>query len=458
MTCEPLFTYQKEDAQWLANRKYALLASEMGTGKSAITITATDIVHATSILVLCPAIARLNWMREWQKFSNRSLPCSVLLSAKSMLRGSGTVICSYDLLTKKNVWSALTRVHWQIVVLDEAHYLKNRNAKRTRAAFSLKSDRVWALSGTPAPNNFSEVYPLLHRFGAYTGSYWDFLRRFCQTIDTAYGTQIVGNQRSGELKQILAPLMLRRRKDDVLKDLPPILYTDVVVEPSPIDLERWFPEVMVRMKTEETLMREIAEEQAAIDAVVNLTGLGKDGLTALAGLNTKTSQTRRYVGLQKTPAIASIVKSELEAGAYDKIVLFAWHRDVIVDLQERLKDFHPLTLFGGTPPEKRDSHIRKFQNIPKHRVIICNIKAAGTAITLTAAHQIGMVECSYVPGDNAQAVMRVHRIGQGKPVTARFFSLADSTDEKVQRVLRRKTRDLTQLFDSPVPPVNPFED
>ena len=172
-----------------------------------------------------------------------------------------------------------------------------------------------------------------------------------------------------------------------------------------------------------------------------------DLLRALGPMQDRVQKSRRFVGLQKTPAICELVKSELESGAYDKIVLFAWHRDVIVDMQERLKDFKAVTLFGGTDPERRDKNIKKFQTDRKCRVFIGQIRAAGIAITLTQAHQVGFVESSWVPGDNAQAAMRVHRIGQTHPVTCRFFGLAGSTDEKVQQVIKRKTRDFTRLFD-----------
>jgi SWI/SNF-related matrix-associated actin-dependent regulator of chromatin subfamily A-like protein 1 len=120
-----------------------------------------------------------------------------------------------------------------------------------------------------------------------------------------------------------------------------------------------------------------------------------------------------------------------------------------------------MTLYGETPPDKRERHIRCFQNKPKYRVIICNIQAAGTAITLTAAHQVAFAEVSWVPAENAQAAMRVHRIGQTHPVTVRFFGLAGSSDEQVARVLRRKTRDLTAIFDETAPEEavahNPFD-
>lgn len=459
-----LYPYQEEGAQWLSQRKYALLADDPGLGKSAQSIRAADILGLTSLLVCCPAVARLNWMREFDKFSSREWKSKRAVLAASDAWGSPDLVTvSYDLLTNKKVSTWISSRQWDVVILDESHYLSNRKAKRTEAAFAVPTARIWALSGTPAKNHAAELWPLLRRFGVVQSEYWAFVQRYCVYHGTPYGVQITGSQRIDELRSLLAPVMLRRKKDDVLKELPAISFHDVAVPASPVDIERWWPEVTIGQKSIPTFNKEIAEQQAAIDAVINVLGMGHGGVGALASLQPKTIMTRRYTGLQKTPAIAEIIHAELSANQYDKIVLFALHRDVIHHLMELLHDFHPMNLYGGTPPEKRDMYIRRFQTQKKYRVIICNIQAAGTAITLTAAHQVAFAECSWVPAENAQAAMRVHRIGQSQPVTVRFFGLADSSDEKVARVLRRKTKDLTAIFDTGTGSessiaIDPFED
>jgi SWI/SNF-related matrix-associated actin-dependent regulator of chromatin subfamily A-like protein 1 len=449
-----LYSFQQEDSKWLASKKYALLASEMGTGKSAVAITACDLVRAKSVLVLCPAVARYNWMREFGKFSESTYDTTLVLSAEAA--GSTTpgnkhlTICSYDLLTNKKVCTWISSLSWGVIVFDEAHYLKNRKAKRTQAAFALHAERIWGLSGTPAPNNAAELWPLLHHFGAYRQDYWSFVHRYCLSYTSPYGVVITGSQRVPELRALLAPFILRRKKLDVLTQLPSIAYHDVAVPASEVDLTLYYPEVVLGLKTKAQLEAQFAEQHAAIESVVKLSGMDLLGVAALSALQTKVGMTRRYTGLQKTPAIAEIINAELEAKMYDKIVIFCIHKDVVDDLMNRLKAYHPMSLYGGTPPDKRERHIRCFQTKPRYQVIICNIQAAGTAITLTAAHQVAFAECSWVPAENAQAAMRVHRIGQTKPVTVRFFGLAGSSDEQVARVLRRKTKDLTALFDNPL--------
>ena len=445
----PLYPYQKEGAEWLSQKRYALLADDMGLGKTAQAIRACDLVGAKKILVICPAIARFNWSREFEKFSLCSRGITTQLAPRIKSRVSDVVIVSYDLLIRKNIYSSLCTVSWSVVVLDEAHYVKNAKAKRTQAAFALNAQRIWALSGTPAPNHAAELWPLLHHFQVYPGDYWSFVNRFCKYYDTPYGIQITGTQRVDELRALMAPILLRRKKDDVLKDLPQIAFHDVVIPPNDVDLELYYPELTLGLKTEAEIMARLDAEQASIDAVVNLVGMGGHGVAALAAMNAKVAASRRYTGLQKVDAIVEIITAELEANLYEKIVIFAVHRDVIMTIRNRMQAFKAVTLFGGIEANKRERFIRDFQTKPNHRVIVANIQAAGTAITLTAANQVAFAECSWVPAENAQAAMRVHRIGQTKPVTVRFFGLANSSDERVARVLRRKTRDLIAIFDAP---------
>jgi SNF2 family DNA or RNA helicase len=128
-------------------------------------------------------------------------------------------------------------------------------------------------------------------------------------------------------------------------------------------------------------------------------------------------------------------------------VIFAIHRDVIENMRVGLRQFGAVCLYGGTDPEKRQKNIDRFQNNPKCRVFIGNIHAAGTAITLTAAHHVTFIEQDWVPGNNAQAVMRCHRIGQENPVSVRFIVLDGTLDAKIGYILKRKTADLTHIFD-----------
>ena len=467
---EPLFPFQEIGAQWLTTKKYALLADEMRLGKSAQSIAACNTALSlglvtTPILVLCPAVARLNWIREWQKFSPSEKTYFAVLRGSEIESANGcdVVVCSYDLLLDNAVNSWMLSRDWGVLILDEVHYLKEARAARSKKVFGKaglvhRAQRVWALSGTPTPNNNAELWILLFVFGITRLSYEDFVARYCETVEipiptprggTLYRTAVTGGKNIRELRDLLAPHLLRRKREEVLKDLPKINVSHVAVEQAPVDIARWWKSVMLGNDTEEQIRALIQREQAAIDALVQVGGEGSTCVDMLPSMMASVKTCRRYVGLSKVPAIVAILTEELRAKAYDKIVLFAWHRDVMVALEEGLKEFFPLKVYGGTPPEKKDLHLRKFQTQAKFRVFIGQIAACGTAIELSAAHEVAFVESSWVPSDNAQAAMRVHNIVQTQPVNVRFFGAADTSDEKIQMVLRRKTRDILALFDTP---------
>ena len=257
--------------------------------------------------------------------------------------------------------------------------------------------------------------------------------------------------------------MLRRKKDDVLKDLPPILHTQVVVEPSPVDLSLWFPRIEYGWDSEREVLAKIDQENQVLESIFQLKGETTDAAEILKGFQNspKVVVSRRYVGLQKATTVAELIGDELRSNLIDKIVVFAWHRDVLKQMWLCLhEEFKADIIYGGSNPRKRDRMVHRFQTDPKHRVLLAQILACGIAIDLHAACEAAFVECSYVPSDNAQAAMRLHRIGQQRRVRIRYFSLDHHVDESVMAICRRKTKDLTAIFDpvAPEPAVvpNPF--
>lgn len=464
-----LFPYQDEGARWLATKRRALLADHMGLGKTAQAIRACDLVGAKTVLILAPAVARMIWSTECMKFSIGGCRSLVpVLSSKSVPSTTNGLVISYDLILAPTIFTSLVSRSWDVIIADESHYLNGTDTKRTKAVLGKgglihQARYFWALSGTPARNHAGELWALLYVCGCTDLKRDAFIDRFCRTIRTPYEDQkVVGHKHEAEFRALIEPFMLRRRKEDVLKDLPPILYTDVPVEPAPVDMQRWYHDVLMGWVKPEVKQREISEELFTMGKTVDLLGSGS-AADALAGLGQRCELSRRYVGLSKCPPVIEIIRTELEANAYPKIVLFGWHKDVLKWLQEAFRMYHAQILWGQSPPIKRDQMVRKFQRDPRMRVIVCNVQAAGTAITLTAAHEVGIVESTYVPSDMAQAIMRVHRIGQTQPVRVRWFNAAGTVDESIQRIIRRKTKDLVEMFDKPHGEqpkaiINPFEE
>lgn len=463
MDLETPFPFQIVGAHFLAGKKQALLADEMGLGKSAQVVVACDLIGAKDVLVICPANVRPNWLREFQRFSPLDRPGRVIQTGTDR-PGPGVNVVSYDLLANDKLRAAVKALSWCVLVIDEAHYLKERRAKRSKTIYGhagrpgLTADFTWRLSGTPAPNDASELFTHLKSAGLYDRNHTDFVSEFCTGFDSPYGYRITGNKNVDRLKALLAQFMLRRKKDEVMKELPPITFHEVTVERSPVELdptfyEQWRPlgageegqaKFLAELKTLDTTLK------ASLNAINTSTSRYRtdDRLSLLESMDKPMISLRRYIGMAKLPAVADIIIQELTDKAYDKIVLFAVHMCVIEELRVRFKKFHPVTLYGGTPAEKRQANIKRFMTDPSCRVFIGNITAAGTGIDglQTVAHEVGFVEASWVPSDNAQAAMRCHRIGQDKPVRVRFFSCAGSVDEDVNAALRRKTIQLAQIL------------
>jgi SNF2 family DNA or RNA helicase len=156
---------------------------------------------------------------------------------------------------------------------------------------------------------------------------------------------------------------------------------------------------------------------------------------------------RRLLGEAKAAPAAEWAREKLSTGV-DKILLFAWHTQVIETLAKLLLDFNPVIITGATSTAERETAVRLFQDDPETRVFVGQIKAAGTAITLTAASHIGIVEPSWVPGENDQVIARAWRMGQARPVIASFLYAPGSLDQRIMRAFRRKASELLEIYET----------
>jgi SNF2 family DNA or RNA helicase len=424
-----LFDYQKVGADFLCKNPAAFLADEQGLGKTLQVIAACDILGLTKVVVICPAIAKINWRREFERWGTVEREVKVF---------------SYDKITQsKEVRNEIAKFEPDVLVLDEAHYLKNRTAKRTKYLYGQYcrgdglvkfADRVWLLSGTPLPSNVSDFWTHLKAIWKYPLNFTDFTTYFCKTWCGSFGLQILGNktERMAEFKTVLKAIMLRRKSEVVLKDLPPIWWQDTSIE-----VNNW----------SDTKHIEDPREKEAVDAILANALTNEDLSEKIDGIAPHIASLRRLTGVAKAAPIATQIAGELADDAYDKIVIFAYHTDAIQTLYDKLKDFSPVVVAGGMPTADRQAAIDNFQTDPKVRVFIGQITACSTAITLTAANQVAFVEMDWLNSTNAQAAKRCHRIGQLKPVIVRVFSLANSVDEHVNKILARKARMISEALD-----------
>lgn len=442
----PLFPFQRVGIEWLSARKLALLADEMRLGKSPQTVCSADKIAARRILVVCPAVARINWAREFERWSTVRRVVQPLLSL-SDVPTAPVVICSFEYATRET--RKLKREEWDVLVLDETHFCKSVDAKRSHAIFGKDglvrhAQRVWALSGTPAPNHAGELWILLFTFGVTSLSYEQFVDRYCTTIATGYGVgyKIIGTkkERIPELREMLSRVMLRRTMRQVRPEIPAPLFSEFVVEAGSV-------EGLIDLTAE--LEAALQKQRSLLISAMSPASLSDDEkLRMLEGLAASVSTLRRYTGLQKVAPAVELVAGELEASLYAKIVIFAIHRDAVAALAKAFSErgIGVVTLTGDSSPAQKQHAQDAFNSDPKIQVFIGNIISAGTNITLAAARDVLFIEQDWVPGNNAQAAKRCSHVTKDDQISVRFLALNSAIDETVTRTLSRKTSELTKIF------------
>lgn len=436
-----LFQYQAEGAAWLAARDRAGLHDEMGVGKTATGIGAFDAVGAERGIWIVPAMLRENWINEYRRFGRRGLRLCKGRNIHDYVaweRGRFHVlVTSYEQATK---WAPRIQDNGEFldaVIMDEAHYMKNTASKRTQAILGPESDgengivgwaaHAWQLSGTPIPNDPLDIFPFLRFCGVMPLPKGAFTKRYFVSRRGTFGSrQFCREETVGELSQLINNNALRRTKKDIGMQLPPV----------------WLTKLLVDGDTQE--VRQMLAEHPGLE--LSVVQAVKDG--GLSFLDAQSLATlRRLVGQAKCVPYTKMLIEELRGNGGDKRVVMGIHRDTLRMLQSELTrhGFYAVLVNGDTPEKQRIQAVHDFQNDPDCRVFIGNIRAAGTGLTLTAACELDMLESDWTPAGNAQAIMRVHRIGQERNVTARFITLAESIDEVVNSIVSDKTAAIAMI-------------
>ncbi len=450
---KPLFPHQHQGAMRIAERQPTYLALDMGTGKTRAFIEAVLLRRARRVLVLCPASAKLVWKREIALWAPGAT-FVIVENAADLNKPAHFFIVSHGLMSQTNgpIPAALVLGQpFELTALDEAHAFNAVDSNRVKALrrAAPKLGQIVPLSGTPMRNHAGDLYTLLSICwpqGMKMARH-EFEERFCKVTHKYFGGSrpirvIEGSKNLDQLKALIAPFYMRVRKEDVLKDLPPILWDQI-----PVPLDAGYLSGEDAKMLERTISSLFADKGSTADL---------DVLTAaLASLDKEVGlmSLRRLLGLSKLRGATEYIIDMLDnLEESRKVLVFAHHADVISSLVKHLGEYSPAVLTGKTNPREREQAVDKFLNDPKCRVFVGNIQAAGTAITLVGpkckCSDVVFVESSWTPMDNAQAACRVHRIGQKDGVVARMLSASGTIDDLINGLLVRKAREFTQLFDT----------
>lgn len=432
----------------------ALLADDMGLGKTVQSLMWLKLnPEKVPAIIICPASLKYNWEIECKKWLKTD-SISVLSGTTPRNFKSDIVIINYDIVHHW-LWHFKT-LPYQTIILDECHYIKNDKAKRTKAIKTLTKGvkHVIAISGTAIVNKPIEVYNVINILNPRLfPSRWNFAHKYCNAKHTGFGWDFNGASNIEELHNILKNnLMIRRKKQDVLKDLPEKIYTQIPLEidnrKKYTEMEQDFIDYIEKQMGEELSKTEkqLQKELGYVNVALNIEDIIKKKVESIS----KAEMLVKVGFLQRkaTKGILKIVKEWIYdfLENQDKLVIFAVHSEFINNLLEEFKDI-AVKIDGSTPINKRQEIVNEFQTNKKIKLFIGNIKAAGVGLTLTASSNVAFLEYPWAPGDLVQAEDRCHRIGQKNSVNIFHFVAKNTIIEDILEILRKKSKVVNALLD-----------
>lgn len=416
LPCEP-FGFQIDGIAFLMTRWAALLADEMGLGKTMQTILAIRLLlrsgELRSCLVVCPKPLVSNWLREFSLWADE-IPVQPIQgdmwSRQNRWRHDScpVKIANYESLARDEA-SVNDRSLWfDLVVLDEAQRIKNRDSKSAQVVRRLRRSRSWALTGTPVENHAGDLASLL-----------EFVHQRPVAADEGCDT----------LRNAMSGVLLRRTKEKVLLDLPEKLVRDAYVDLGPGQQESY--------------------RAAEKEGVFRLNDLG-DAITIehVFELIRRLKQICNFDPVTGESSKAEHLAAGLEelASSGRKAIVFSQWVTTLECLAERLARFRPLLFHGKVPSRLRDQVLSEFRRSSERAVLLLSYGSGAVGLNLQCANYVFLFDRWWNPAVEDQAINRAHRVGQRQPVFVSRFLVPGTIEERIAAVLERKRELFNDLF------------
>lgn len=440
--------YQRAGIAYAFERPATLLGDEMGLGKTPQAVGVINCMGAEAkrILIICPASLKINWKRECDRFLTRKRAILIADSKTFCALADGIVIVNYDVLHKHE--EELRGTEWDVLICDEAHYLKNAKSRRAKMVFGVKcsakerangaapipginAKKKILLTGTPIANKPVELYPLINYLDPITWSnFFKFAIRYCGARQERFGWDFSGASNLSELQEKLrSTILVRRLKKDVLTELPP-KRRQVIEFPADTPALRAIVQQEAEASDEMDAMEAAVELAAASDdpsvyesAVQKLKAGVKAAFEGMSMLRLETGRAMIPLALEHLREVGEEVP---------KVVIFGHHKEVLAAIKAEFGDA-AVMIVGDTPMEERQANADRFQKDPSCKFIIGSFGAMGVGWTLTAsAHEV-TVEQDWVPGNITQAEDRLHRIGQKESVLIQHLVIEGSLGATIMK-------------------------
>jgi SNF2 family DNA or RNA helicase len=411
------FHYQMDGIAFLFPRRAAVLADEMGLGKTMQAITAIRMLllagEMSSILLICPKPLVSNWVNEFRMWAPE-IPLAVI-EGDSNKRAwvwsnpqAPVKIANYEVIVRD--WAVIDQasLHFDLVVLDEAQRIKNRQSTTSEVVRSIRRNRSWALTGTPIENSIEDLV-----------SIFEFL---------APG-RLRDDMHLRSLGQATRDYILRRTKDQVLNDMPPKLFRNAELDLTP----------------EQRASYRTAEEEG----IVHLSDLAESiTVQHVFELVLRLKQICNFDPATGASSKLERLEADMEeiAASGQKAIVFSQWVETLETLAEHLKRFRPAQYHGRIPSNRRDAVLAQFRSDPKSSVILMSYGAGAVGLNLQFCHYVFLFDRWWNPAVEDQAINRAHRLGVKQPVTVTRMMAVETIEQRIDEVLSQKRELLQTLF------------
>lgn len=435
-----LFEHQKTGIEFLKSTKKAILADSMGLGKTRQAIVAAKETTGGAIVV-CPASLKINWQREINLIYPTDRVTIVQGSKEPKNRDVDWIVINYDIL-KKQPWLYTELHRLGTLILDEAHYIKGKsNRAKATIDLAMNATQIYCLTGTPVMNRPIELYNLLVAIGHHLGkNRTAYAKQYCGAFKRSFFHKGLGRMlffmdetgatNLGELRELIKPIFLRRKKEEVL-DLPERLITIEEVKMSP----EYKREYETAWASYLDFLKDAALSEQQMDNIL------------MARHLVEIQKLKQVCSQAKVEAIARDIENAVDQE--EKVIVFSQYTDTINLLAAEMmgKGISYETLTGQDDMDERQAAVDKFQSDPETKVFIANIKAGGVGITLTAASIVMFADMDWSPEIHNQAIDRAHRIGQKKMVNAYFYICPGTIEDDIIQILNDKKGVLDKIVE-----------
>jgi len=442
--------YQERGYRWMLGNfdrgLGCLLADDMGLGKTVQTIAAMLALKesgrlASGVLVCAPASLLTNWERELSRFAPS---LSVRLhygaarrrgaAARGADSGPDVTLTSYETWLRDQ--KKLEGRSWSLVVLDEAHYIKNPDSRRAKAVKGIKAERRLALTGTPVENNLAELWSIFDfALPGYLGAPARFAAEFRKPIELDRSPEA-----ADRLRRATGPFIMRRLKTDkaIAADLPDKVVVDEYAALTPEQA------ALYEAIASEGLARiESADSESRLGLVLALITALKQASNHPRNYDKESPGTSDASG--KARLLVALLESAFEAG--ERVLVFSQYVEMLDILAGVVRDelgVEPYLLHGGMSKKRRDEQVDRFQTEHGPGVFLVSLKAGGVGLNLTAATRVIHYDLWFNPATENQATDRAFRIGQTRNVFVHRLITRNTIEERIDAMIASK-RELSEL-------------